>query len=76
MRFPFITFLDAYLIVATLKINLRENGGSAKLIKHIVKAWNGMPIVNGDSIYGTTIKSHAKTTIPLRQKNNRNDTRT
>ena len=62
--------------MTTFKINLGEYSGTTKFIKHIIKAWNGIPIANGDSIDRSTIGTHAKTTVSFWHKNDRYGTRT
>ena len=64
------------LIVTTLKINFLKDSGTVKFIKHIIKAWNGIPIMNGDSIDTSTIGTHAKATVSFWHKNDRYGTRT
>ena len=65
----------ADLIVTTFKINLGEYSVTTKFIKHIVKALNGIPITNGDSIDISTIGAHAKATVLFWHKNDRDGTR-
>ena len=66
----------ADLIVTTFKINFGKDSGTAKFIKHIIKAWNGIPITNGDSIDRSTIGTHAKATVSFWHKNDRYGPRT
>ena len=73
--FPIVTLLYANLIVTTFETDFGKNSGTAKLIKHIIKAWNGVPISNGDSIDGSTIGTHAKATVSFWHKNDRYGTR-
>ena len=65
----------ADLIVTTFKINFGKDSGTAKFIKHIIKAWNGIPITNDDSIDRSTIVAHAKATVSFWHKNDRDSTR-
>ena len=56
-------------------INFRKGSGITKFIRHIVKAWNGIPIANGDSIDRSTIRAHAKATVMFWHNNDRDGTR-
>ena len=67
--------MDAYLIVATLKINLRENCGSAKLIKHIILVWYGVTITHSNTIDRTAVGIDVKCTIFHGNKDYRDVTR-
>ena len=58
------------------KTKFGKDSGTAKFIKHIIKAWNGVPISNGDSIDRSTIGAHAKATVSFWHKNDRYGTRT
>ena len=62
-------------MVTTFKVNFGKYSGTAKLIKHIIKAWNGIPIANGDIIDRSTIGAHAKATVSFWHKNDRDGTR-
>ena len=42
---------------------------------HIIKAWNGIPITNGDRIDRSTIGAHAKATVSFWHKDDRDGTR-
>ena len=76
MLFRSIALLYADLIVTTLKINFGKYSGTTKFIKHIIKAWNGIPITNGDCFDRSTIRAHAKATVLFWHKNDRNGKRT
>ena len=65
----------ADLIVTTFKIDFGKYSGTTKFIKHIIKAWNGIPIANGDIIDRSTIETHAKGTVLFWHKNDQNGTR-
>ena len=63
------------MIITTFKINFGKDSGTAKFIKHIIKAWNEVPIANGDSIDRSTIGAHAKATVTFGHKDDRYGTR-
>jgi len=67
-RLPFINLSNANLVVSTPQIHLREHTRAMKLIQHVLKPWDRVPILDGDPVDCTAIHIHAHATILLRDK--------
>jgi len=57
--------MNPNLMVATLQIDLRENGSFKHPVQYVIQSENGEPIFNGNFIDGAIINVHPSRTIFL-----------
>ena len=74
-RLPFITFPHTDLMVTTLEIHFRENGGTMELIKHMIEPWDRVAILDRDLVDGPAINTHTPRPVLFGDKDDRDGTR-
>ena len=57
--FSLIPGLDPDLVVTTLEIYLEKDSGSSEHVQHVIKPWDGEPILDGDFVDGVTVHTHS-----------------
>jgi hypothetical protein len=61
--FPFITFLDADVVVAPLDVQFREVPHAAKLVNEIVNKRKGVSVLDSDLIQSAVVLNESEAAI-------------
>src|SRR4051794_2442553 len=64
-----IIFMDVDLVIAGMKVDLREDLGAMELVGEVIDEGDGEPVLDGDAVECMIVYTYSKFTIFLLDKN-------